>query len=114
MDSTGCQIYLSTRALEKIKEQLVARKTPDAALRLGLRSGGCSGYSYVIQFEDDPPSDRDHQFEFDGVKVFVDKKSMIYLAGITLDWEKSLSCQGFKIINEKEKTKCGCGLSFSV
>ncbi|HKQ68915.1 MAG TPA: iron-sulfur cluster assembly accessory protein [Polyangiaceae bacterium] len=107
-------ISLTPRAIEMAKAQLTKRGTPNAAIRLGLRGGGCSGFSYVIEFSDDPPRERDRVFEFDGVRVFVDPKSLIYLAGTVLDWEKSLMYQGFKFKNPQEKQGCGCGHSFSV
>src|SRR5689334_19897914 len=72
-------VSLSPKAIEAAKKQLAKRGTPDAALRLGLKGGGCSGFSYVIEFSDDPPRERDRVFDFDGVKVFVDPKSLIYL-----------------------------------
>ena len=107
-------VSLTPKAVEMAKKQLAKRGTPDAAIRLGLKGGGCSGFSYVIEFSDDPPRERDRVFEFDGIKVFVDPKSLIYLAGTVLDWEQTLMYQGFKFVNPNESTKCGCGHSFSV
>jgi iron-sulfur cluster assembly protein len=107
-------VSLSPKAIEAAKKQLVKRGTPDAAIRLGLKGGGCSGFSYVIEFSDDPPRARDRVFDFDGVKVFVDPKSLIYLAGTVLDWEQTLMYKGFKFKNPNEATNCGCGHSFSV
>ena len=107
-------VTLSPKAVEMAKKQLAKRGTPDAAVRLGLRGGGCSGFSYVIEFSDDPPRERDRVFEFDGVRVFVDPKSLIYLAGTMLDWEQTLMYQGFKFRNPQEKQSCGCGHSFAV
>jgi iron-sulfur cluster assembly protein len=107
-------ISLTPKAVEMAKKQLAKRGTPDAAIRLGLRGGGCSGFSYVIEFSDDPPRERDRVFEFDGVRVYVDPKSLIYLAGTVLDWEQTLMYQGFKFKNPHEATSCGCGHSFSV
>jgi iron-sulfur cluster assembly protein len=107
-------VSLSPKAIEAAKRQLAKRGTPDAAIRLGLKGGGCSGFSYVIEFTDDPPRERDRVFDFDGVKVFVDPKSLIYLAGTVLDWEQTLMYQGFKFRNPNEATNCGCGHSFSV
>lgn len=107
-------ILLTPKAVTMAKSRLVKRGTPDAALRLGLRGGGCSGFNYVIEFSDDPPRDRDRVFDFDGLKVYVDKKSLVYLAGSTLDWEHTLMKQGFKFLNPHEATSCGCGHSFSV
>jgi iron-sulfur cluster assembly protein len=108
------QVALSPKAIEMAKKQLAKRGTPDAAIRLGLRGGGCSGFTYVIEFSDDPPRQRDRVFDFDGVRVYVDPKSLIYLAGTVLDWEQTLMYQGFKFRNPNESTNCGCGHSFSV
>ena len=111
---TKATVSLSPKAIDAAKRQLAKRGTPDAAIRLGLKGGGCSGFSYVIEFTDDPPRERDRVFDFDGVKVFVDPKSLIYLAGTVLDWEQTLMYQGFKFRNPNEATNCGCGHSFSV
>lgn len=107
-------ISLTPKAISMAKNRLQKRGTPDAALRLGIRGGGCSGFNYVIEFSDDPPRERDRVFEFDGVRVYVDKKSLAYLAGTTLDWEQSLMKNGFKFQNPQESASCGCGHSFSV
>jgi iron-sulfur cluster assembly protein len=107
-------ITLTPKAVEMAKKQLAKRGTPDAAIRLGLRGGGCSGFTYVIEFADGPPRERDRVFDFEGVRVFVDPKSLIYLAGTTLDWEQTLVYQGFKFKNPHEAQSCGCGHSFTV
>ena len=107
-------LTLTPKAVEMAKKQLAKRGTPEAAIRVGLRGGGCSGFTYVIEFSDDPPRERDRVLEFDGVRVFVDPKSLIYLAGTVLDWEQTLMYQGFKFRNPQEATSCGCGHSFSV
>lgn len=107
-------LSLTPAAIKGAKTALAKRATPDAALRLGIRGGGCSGFSYVIEFDDDAPRDRDRVFEFDGVKVFVDKKSLIYLAGTVLDFEQTLMRQGFKFQNPNVGSSCGCGTSFTV
>jgi len=112
--SSKATIALSPKAVEMAKKQLQKRGTPDAAIRLGLRGGGCSGFTYVIEFSDDPARERDRVFDFEGVKVFVDPKSLIYLAGTVLDWEQTLMFQGFKFRNPQEATSCGCGHSFTV
>jgi iron-sulfur cluster assembly protein len=112
--SAKAAITLTPKAVEMAKKQLAKRGTPEAAIRLGLKGGGCSGFSYVIEFSDDPPRDRDRVFDFDGVRVYVDPKSLIYLAGTVLDWEQTLMYQGFKFRNPHEATSCGCGHSFSV
>jgi iron-sulfur cluster assembly protein len=112
-------IAVSPPAIEAIRKQLVKRGTPDAAIRVGIRGGGCSGYSYVIEFEDNPPRSGDLVLELtaeDGgtVRVFCDTKSIIYLGGSVLDWEKTMMFQGFKFKNPQEVTRCGCGHSFTV
>jgi len=96
------------------REKLAKRGTPNAAVRLGIKGGGCSGFSYVIQFDDEPARERDTVYEVDGVKFYVDKKSLVYLAGSLLDYEKTLMFQGFKFRNPNEATSCGCGHSFTV
>jgi iron-sulfur cluster assembly protein len=107
-------ISVSPKAAEQVKNQLTKRGTPEAYLRLGIKGGGCSGFSYVIQFEDAPPREKDFLFEMEGIRVLVDKKSILYLNGSILDWEKTLMNQGFKFVNPNEKSSCGCGHSFTV
>src|ERR1019366_3884956 len=107
------------KAVEAIKKQIQKRAVPDTALRLGIRGGGCSGFSYVIEFHDGPPRPKDRVFDYvaeDGtpVRVVVDPKSLVYLAGMELAWEQTLLQQGFKFNNPNEKTSCGCGHSFTV
>ncbi len=107
--------FLATAvAVEAIKAALEKRKTPDAALRVGVKGGGCSGYMYALEFCDDDPREKDLVFEFDGVKIFIDKKSIIYLNGAELDFENSLLRKGFKFNNPIVKGECGCNESFSV
>jgi iron-sulfur cluster assembly protein len=105
---------ISDGAVEYAKKRLAQRGTPDAAIRLGVRGGGCSGFSYVIEFADDAPRDRDRVFEAGGVRFYVDKKSLVYLAGSVLDYEKTVVFQGFKFKNPQEASRCGCGHSFTV
>ncbi len=107
-------LTITSKAAEMARKQLAKRSTPDSMIRLGIRGAGCSGFTYVIEFEDKPPRDRDRVFEQDGVKFVVDKKSLLYLAGTILDWEHKLMSQGFKFVNPNEKSSCGCGHSFTV
>jgi iron-sulfur cluster assembly protein len=107
-------ISVSEGAAKAIAAQLKKRGTPDASLRVGIRGGGCSGFSYVIEFHDGPPRAKDRVFDAFGVRVVVDPKSLIYLAGTVLDWEQTLMRQGFKFVNPNEKSSCGCGHSFTV
>jgi len=110
---------VSPKAASAIRRQLVKRGTPEASLRVGLRGGGCSGFTYVIEFHDGPPRARDRVFdvatpEGDSVRVVVDPKSLLYLSGTLLDWEQTVMKQGFKFVNPHEKSSCGCGHSFNV
>jgi iron-sulfur cluster assembly protein len=107
-------ISISDGAVVFAKQKLEARGTPNAAVRLGIKGGGCSGFSYVIQFDDDPPRERDVVYEAGGVKFYVDKKSFVYLAGSVLDYERTVMFQGFKFKNPNEASSCGCGHSFTV
>lgn len=107
-------ITITQAAVEYAREKLKKRGSPDAAVRLGIKGGGCSGFSYVIQFEDDPPRERDKVYDLEGVRFIVDKKSLIYLAGSMLDFERTLMFQGFKFRNPNEAASCGCGHSFTV
>lgn len=107
-------VTITDAAVDYARKRLAQRGTPDAAIRLGVRGGGCSGFSYVIEFSDDPPRDRDLVFEANGARFYVDKKSFVYLAGSALDYEKTLVFQGFKFKNPQEASRCGCGHSFTV
>lgn len=110
---------VSPQAVDAMRTNLAKRGTPDAAIRVGVRGGGCSGFSYVIEFDDDEPRKGDLVLEFNEegkarVRVFCDKKSILYLGGSILDWEKTLMFQGFKFKNPHEASRCGCGHSFTV
>ena len=105
------RIDMSEKAVEMARRQLEKRGTPSAALRIGLRGGGCSGFSYVMEFQDAPPRDKDRVFEFGGVRVIVDPKSLVMLSGTTLDYETSVMGHGFKFVNPNVKGACGCGAS---
>ena len=82
-------------------------------VRVGVKSGGCSGLSYELKF-DKLCSDSDKIFEHNGVKIAVDKKSFLYLVGTTLDYSGGLNGKGFVFINPNASRTCGCGESFSL
>ena len=107
-------ISLTPLAVEAARAALTKRGTPAAAIRLGIKGGGCNGFSYVVEFDDDPPRPRDRAFDADGVRVVVDRKSLIYLMGSVLDFEKTMMKQGFKFRNPNEASACSCGTSFTV
>ena len=105
-------IQLTQSAAKRIRD--VMKQQPEVAgLRLGVQGGGCSGFTYLIKFEDKPRS-RDQVFEFGGAKVFIDPQSLEYLKGLELDYKAHLMQQGFSLHNPNAKHSCGCGLSFSV
>jgi iron-sulfur cluster assembly protein len=106
-------VRLTKKAIEMAKSALTKRGTPAASLRLGVRGGGCSGVSYAIEFSD-KVRDRDHKFDFDGLQVIVDPKSLVYLRGAVLDYEIKLMQHGFRFLNPNEKSGCGCGESFQI
>jgi iron-sulfur cluster assembly protein len=112
-------IDVTPKAVEAIRKQIAKRNVDGTSLRVGIRGGGCSGFSYVIEFHDGPPRPKDRVYDFvsqDGtpVRVVVDPKSLLYLNGSELDWEQTLMQQGFKFRNPQEKASCGCGHSFTV
>lgn len=107
-------VVISDGAAEFARKRLEKRGTPGAAIRLGVKGGSCSGYSYVIQYEDKEPRERDYVYEKHGIRFIVDKKSFLFLAGSTLEYENTLMFQGFKFVNPQETQKCGCGHSFNV
>jgi iron-sulfur cluster assembly protein len=107
------EIRLTKKAVEMAKKSIERRGVPTEGLRLGVKGGGCSGVSYAIEFADKIRG-RDHVFEFQGLKIVVDPKSLIYLRGSILDYEVKLMQHGFKFRNPNEKAGCGCGESFTV
>lgn len=104
-------VTVTPKAVEKIR-QAFARENVKGGLRLGVLGGGCSGLSYQFKF-DVKPRTTDHILNFDDVQVFIDPKSLVYLDGMTLDWQDSLMQSGFVFDNPHAKKSCGCGTSFS-
>ncbi len=110
-------IRITARALKRIRAAMAKEDvSPEqGGLRLGITGGGCSGLSYNIRFET-KARERDRVYGFgEGVpvRIFVDPKSFIYLAGMVLDFEETLMRQGFNFINPNSTKSCGCGSSFS-
>jgi iron-sulfur cluster assembly protein len=108
------QVLITPAAAIQVKLQLEKRGTPNSYLRLGLKGGGCSGFTYVLKFEDPPFEEKDLYFHLEGVDIVVDAKSILYLNGCILDWEQTMMKHGFKFLNPNETSKCGCGKSFNV
>jgi iron-sulfur cluster assembly protein len=106
-------ISITDKAIEEIK-RISIKDNPEGSkgLRLAVTGGGCSGLSYKIEFSDEKA--KDNILEFNGVKVFIDPKSVIYLKGIVLDFKDGLNGKGFVFDNPNAKNTCGCGESFSL
>ena len=109
-------ITLTPAAVNKVREILASQGNPrNLYLRLGVKGGGCSGFSYVVEFDDDIDATYDRTFEIDGVKVVVDRKSLMFLAGTELDYTGDLHFVGeggFEFVNPNASKTCGCGTSF--
>ena len=100
-------------AIAKVKEIMAQQNPVPAGLRVGVVGGGCSGFSYSMSFENGAGM-MDKTFDFDGLKVFVDATSIMYLKGVSVDYIETLEAAGFKFDNTNVKSTCGCGSSFNV
>jgi len=107
-------IQVTPTAVKEVTRMLAGQdaKPEGTGLRLAVKGGGCSGLSYDMAF--DAGRKGDHEFVFDGLKVYVDPKSYLYLDGITFDYSDGLKDKGFKFVNPNASKTCGCGESFSV
>jgi len=106
-------IELTPKAVSKVKEILAQQNPQPAGLRVAVVGGGCSGFSYQMNFENET-NGIDKIYEFDGLKVFIDQASLMYLNGTKIDFLETLEGSGFKFENPNVKTTCGCGSSFNV
>jgi iron-sulfur cluster assembly accessory protein len=105
-------VQLTENAGTKVKEILSSQEPKPAGLRIAVVGGGCSGFSYSMAFENQPNM-LDKTYSYDGLKVFVDQASMLYLDGAQVDYVETLEGSGFKFSNPNVKSTCGCGSSFS-
>jgi len=106
-------VSLTASAIAEIK-RLMAEPGFDASqkLRVGVKGGGCSGMTYVLNF--DKETDKDQHFEVEGVSCIMDKSHSLYLAGMEVDWQGGLNSRGFTFTNPNASSTCGCGTSFAV
>ncbi len=104
---------LTSSAIAKVKEIMATQTPVPAGLRLSVVGGGCSGFQYSMAFENGAGM-MDKVFEFDGLKVYVDATSLMYLGGAHVDYIETLEGAGFKFENPNVKSTCGCGSSFNV
>ena len=105
-------ISLTELAAEKVKTQL-ERRGKGLGIRVAVKTTGCSGLSYVIEYVDEPRLE-DMSFVSHGIHVFVDPKSLVYVDGVEMDWVRNGLNEGFDFKNPNEKARCGCGESFTV
>lgn len=105
-------ITLTEKAAERVSK-FIANRGKGLGLRLGVKTNGCSGMAYVMEFVDEL-QDGDAVFESKGVKVIVDPKALVYLDGTEVDYAREGLNEGFRFSNPNEKARCGCGESFSV
>jgi iron-sulfur cluster assembly protein len=105
------EIGVTPKAIGKIR-QTFEKMGVQGGLRLGILGGGCSGLSYQFKF-DTKPRANDKVFNFDGVQIYIDPKSILYLHGLTLDYKETLMQSGFVFENPNAKKSCGCGTSFA-
>jgi iron-sulfur cluster assembly protein len=113
LETVQAEINISERAAKEIKRVMSENSIPETAgLRMGVKGGGCSGFSYALGF-DETSHETDRVIETRGVRVFIDERSLPYLAGVTLDYQDGLSGKGFTFDNPNATRTCGCGHSFS-
>lgn len=107
-------ITLTETAANKVQQSL-GKRGHGVGIKIGVRTTGCSGLAYVLEYVDQPPqTDEFTYYESHGVKVWTDNKSLAYLEGLTMDWVRKGLNEGFEFINPNESARCGCGESFSV
>jgi len=109
---TKTAVSLTDNAIVKVREILEMQDPKPSGLRISVVGGGCSGFSYSMAFEN-APGLMDKVYTFDGLKVFVDQASLLYLDGARVDYVETLEGSGFKFENPNVKSTCGCGSSFS-
>ena len=107
-------ITLTEKAKDKVKEILLDQPETFAGLRIQVVGGGCSGFQYRMGFDKNFNDQNDSIFDFDGLKVFIDKSSLLYMDGSEVDYIEGLHGAGFKFNNPNVSGSCGCGSSFSV
>jgi iron-sulfur cluster assembly accessory protein len=104
-------VNLTATAVSKVKEIMAQQNPIPSGLRVGVVGGGCSGFSYTMQFENAAGA-MDKVFDYDGLKVYIDATSLMYMQGATVDYVETLEGAGFKFDNPNVKSTCGCGSSF--
>lgn len=106
-------ITLTDKAVERVKYLIEKRGKPCAGIKVGVKSGGCSGLAYTFEYANEK-SAFDEEINEKGVTIFIDPKAVLYLVGTTLDYVDEKIKSGFVFVNPNEKGSCGCGKSFNV
>jgi iron-sulfur cluster assembly protein len=106
-------INMTPAAIDQVKALLASRGKPSAGIRIGVRTKGCSGLSYTLEFADEV-GEFDEELEVDGVKVLIDPKATMFIIGTEMDYVTDKLESGFVFTNPNEKGRCGCGESFHV
>lgn len=106
-------LTITPEAVVQIKNLLKKRSTPSLGVRVGIKTRGCNGLSYYIEYADEQ-NQYDEKVEVDGVTVFIDPKAIMFVLGIVMDFEQNELESGFTFKNPNEKGRCGCGESFHV
>jgi iron-sulfur cluster assembly protein len=108
-------IMLSETAAKEIKKIITEQNLPaeQTKLRVGVRGGGCSGFSYMLDLTEEPKTDNDEEMDSHGVKIIVDMKSYLYLNGVEIDFKDEVMGRGFVFKNPNATSTCGCGSSFT-
>ena len=107
-------ITLTELAARKVQQQL-DKRGKGIGIAIGVKTTGCSGLAYTLEYVDTPPVTRDWMsYTSHGVKIYVNGKSLVYIDGLTMDWKRQGLNEGFDFINPKEAARCGCGESFKI
>lgn len=106
-------ITVTELAAEKIKTA-IERRGKGLGIQVGVKTTGCSGMAYTLEFVDNPNLHCVTHYDDNGVRVFVDPKHLIYIDGMTIDYQKKGLNEGFEFINDRERDRCGCGESFRI
>jgi len=107
-------ILLTEKAAGEIKTIIAGQELPsETRLRVGVKGGGCSGFTYMLDLVEDAPGEEDQEMESQGVKILVDQRSMLYLDGTEIDYKSGVMGSGFVFKNPNATSSCGCGSSFN-
>ena len=110
--TAAAPVTITESAMVQLQRLMQEQEVPEGyGLRIGVKGGGCSGFSYLLGF--DMPKEKDQVFTFGEMQVYVDRAHSMYLVGMEIDWHEGLNNRGFVFENPNAKSTCGCGSSFS-